>query len=163
VNTEEFLPKCIDKVVDVVNGAADEARESKAAHIGTEHLVLSLARHGYLAHADVWITEVRRLVPVGAFEVKGKLPITPRVKAAYDEAVRQCSLRGHSYVALDDLSMALRSDPDSVAGAVFEAVLRKYYKPWGVGCEMSDDNVAAEEARKLKLDGINDWVEKGKP
>jgi hypothetical protein len=112
----------------VLAHAEQEAQRLGHAFVGTEHLLLALfdAPEGLaaqvlaaagLTRATVE-TQVVTLIKPGSGPVGGKLPFTPRAKAAVRSAVEEALRLGHNYVGTEHLLLGLLADGESVAAKV---------------------------------------------
>ncbi len=63
-------------------------------------------------------TEVLAQVKRGTQSKEGKLPFTPRAKAALQNAVGEALQLGHNYVGTEHLLFGLLSDGNAVAGKI---------------------------------------------
>jgi ATP-dependent Clp protease ATP-binding subunit ClpC len=109
---------------EVVRVAQDEAHLMHHAHIGTEHMLVGLARGeddaAVLLHR-VGLTgeraraEVVRLVGMGGHRAHGELPFTPAVKDALEQALGEAMRLGHERVDSAHLLLAILRQPDAVA------------------------------------------------
>lgn len=103
--------------------AQDESREMNHAYIGTEHLVLALARrNGYpeapesipaLIFNELEVSEetvrqaVRSMVGTGTSSPTGHIPFTPRCKKAIELSLREALQLGHNYIGAEHLLLGL--------------------------------------------------------
>jgi ATP-dependent Clp protease ATP-binding subunit ClpC len=105
--------------------AQEEARLMQHSHVGTEHLLLGIARleDDAAAHAlrkqglDLQRTraEVVRHVPVGDHVESGEIPLTAAAKGALDVALREALGLGHDAVAPGHLLLGVLRQADGVA------------------------------------------------
>ncbi len=112
----------------VLTHAEEEARGLGHGFVGTEHLLLALlgvpeglgaqvlAAAG-ITRASVE-TQVLALIKPGTGPEGGKLPFTPRAKAAVRSAVEEALRLSHDYVGTEHLLLGLLSDGESVAAKV---------------------------------------------
>ena len=109
---------------DVVAVAQDEARLMHHAHVGTEHMVVALARgdgdaaellHRIGLTGDKARAEVVQLVGMGDHPVSGELPFTPAARAALEQALGEAMRLGHERVDAAHLLLAILRQSDAVA------------------------------------------------
>jgi ATP-dependent Clp protease ATP-binding subunit ClpC len=113
-----------DQTREVVHAAQDEARLMRHAHIGTEHMLVGLARgqgdaaallHGVGLTGEAARAEVVRLVGMGDHAAGGELPFTPAAKDALELAVSEAMRLGHDRADSAHLLLAILRQPDAVA------------------------------------------------
>jgi ATP-dependent Clp protease ATP-binding subunit ClpA len=93
----------------VVVLAQEESRELSHDYIGTEHILLGLAREGtgpassvlasFGITAEVARKHVSRIVGRGSEPSPGQLPFTPRAKKVLELSLREALALGHDYIA----------------------------------------------------------------
>ena len=117
-----------DRARIVLAQSAEEAQRLGHGFVGTEHLLLALfevpdglaarvlAAAG-ITRADVE-TQVLARIKSGSGPEGGKLPFTPRAKAAVRGAVEEALRLGHDYVGTEHLLLGLLTDGESVAAQV---------------------------------------------
>ncbi len=117
---ERFTPRAHD----VLRVAQEEAHLMRHAHIGTEHLLVGLARgeedaavmlHRFGLSDDTARAEVVQLVGMGDHTGGGGLPFTPAAKDALEQAVGEAMRLGHERVDSAHLLLAILRQPDAVA------------------------------------------------
>jgi hypothetical protein len=116
----------------VLTGSEREARGLGHGFVGTEHLLLALfeAPDGLAARilAGAGITrdaverEVLAQTTRGSGSEAGPLPLTPRAKAAVQNAVGEAVNLGHNYVGTEHLLLSLTVDRNGVAAKVLTAL-----------------------------------------
>jgi len=112
----------------VLTQAEEEARNLGHGFVGTEHLLLALfeSPDGLAARVlgetgitrSMAETQILAQVTRGSGSEEGKLPYTPRAKAAVRNAVGEAVKLGHSYVGTEHLLLGLFLDPDAIAARV---------------------------------------------
>jgi ATP-dependent Clp protease ATP-binding subunit ClpC len=108
--------------------AQEEARLMRHSHVGTEHLLLGIARvddpSSRAALTGIGLTveharaEVVRRVPVGTHEASGSIPFTDAAKAALEVALREALGLGHSAIRPGHLLLGVLRQADGVARRV---------------------------------------------
>ena len=113
----------------VIALASQEAQRFNHEFIGTEHILLGLAKEGSGVGANVLKdlgvdlaklrTEVEKLVKTGPDMVTmGALPKTPHAKDALEYSVEEARNLNHNYVGTEHLLLGLLRDQDGVAAQV---------------------------------------------
>jgi ATP-dependent Clp protease ATP-binding subunit ClpC len=120
-----------DQARQVVVLAQEEARLMRHGHIGTEHLLVGLARVGDDVAtpmlADHGLTpektraEVVAIIGVGNAEPGGQLPFTPAAHDALEATLRESLELGHDRVEPAHLLLGVLRQRDSVARRVLAA------------------------------------------
>src|SRR4051794_8012584 len=115
----------------VVVLAQEEARLMRHGHIGTEHLLVALARVGdgvatpMLADhgltAEKARAEVVAIIGVGGAEGGGAIPFTPAAKDALEATLRESLELGHDRVEPAHLLLGVLRQRDGVARRVLAA------------------------------------------
>ena len=112
----------------VVVHAQEEARALHHSYIGTEHLLLALARdhHGMgatvLESMGVTEDQVRdrlgHYMPAGdrPDTESGHIPFTPRAKRVLELGLREALQLGHDFIGTEHLLLALIKEEDGLAG-----------------------------------------------
>src|SRR5213592_4350224 len=120
-----------DKARQVVVLAQEEARLMRHGHVGTEHLLVALARvddevaspmladHGLTAEKAR--AEVVAIIGVGNTEPGGQLPFTPAAHDAIEATLRESLELGHDHVAPAHLLLGVLRQRDGVARRVLAA------------------------------------------
>ncbi|MDY0356554.1 MAG: Clp protease N-terminal domain-containing protein [Sedimentisphaerales bacterium] len=109
--------------------AEQEARRLNHAYVGTEHILLALARQEDAVSTKVMVnlgadldtlrTEVNKFVQPGPAPVTRRtLPRMPRAERVVQHAVEEAKSLGHDYIGTEHLLLALMREPDSVAAQV---------------------------------------------
>lgn len=106
--------------------AEQEARRFSHHHIGTEHLLVGLARQDsgiaacVLAGFDIdfrrlriEVTNLIQLEPADQLPVR--YPITLRLRRAIESSATEAEELGHQYIGTEHLLLGLVNDPDSMA------------------------------------------------
>jgi len=143
-----MLPRSSQRVAEVIKLANQIAREYEREYVGTEHVLLAIAREGHgigsailknngISEAKLR-TEVDRLIKKQMEEtwVFGRLPGTPHFKNVVASAIRECQDLGAKEVCTEHLLLALLLEKGSVAYKALKAVGLNY-------------DQAIEDARKL--------------
>ncbi len=118
-----------DRARKVMHLASQEAWRYNHEYLGTEHLLLSLARErtGVAAYAlrssginlGTIRSEVEKIVQPGPEVVAmGKLPQTPRLKRVVELAIEEARGLGHNYVGTEHLLLGLLRENDNVAALI---------------------------------------------
>jgi len=120
-----------DQARQVVVLAQEEARLMRHGHIGTEHLLVGLARVGdevatpMLAEhgltPEKTRAEVVAIIGVGNVEPGGQLPFTPAAHDALEATLRESLELGHDRVDPAHLLLGVLRQRDSVARRVLAA------------------------------------------
>ena len=120
-----------DQARQVVVLAQEEARLMRHGHIGTEHLLVALARVGDAVAtpmlADHGLTaektraEVVAIIGVGNTEPGGQLPFTPAAHDALEATLRESLELGHDRVEPAHLLLGVLRQRDGVARRVLAA------------------------------------------
>jgi ClpA/ClpB-like protein len=123
-NFERFT----DRAQHVLAQSEEEARRLGHVFVGTEHLLLALfdSPDGLAARllAEIGITRsvveshIVALITPGTDSDTGRLPYTPRAKAAVRRAVDEALQLGHNYIGTEHLLLGLLTDADAVAAKV---------------------------------------------
>ena len=123
-NFERFT----ERARSVLVGSEEEAQNLGHGFVGTEHLLLALfeSPDGLAARVlgEAGITrstaerQILTQIKRGSGSEEGKLPYTPRAKAAVRNAVGEALKLGHSYVGTEHLLLGLCVDQNGVAGKV---------------------------------------------
>lgn len=122
-----------DRAHKVMHLANQEARRSGHDFVGTEHILLALAREG-VGHAatvlkqhDITLfkiyLEIERLVPPGPHADRvGKLPQSPRVKKVIEHAIAEARHYNRNYVGTEHVLLGLMREEESVAAQVLSSL-----------------------------------------
>lgn len=118
-----------DRSRKVMALANQEAQRFNHEYIGTEHILLGLAKEGsgvganVLKNLDIDLRKIRleveKIVKPGPETVTmGKLPQTPRAKKVIEYAIDEARSLNHNYVGTEHLLLGLCRESDGVAGDV---------------------------------------------
>jgi ATP-dependent Clp protease ATP-binding subunit ClpC len=117
-----------DRARNVVVLAQEEARLLKHNYIGTEHILLGLAREsdGLAAKAlealGIGLEAVREQVVEitgrGQKSPSGHIPFTPRAKKVLELSLREALQFGHNYIGTEHILLGLIREGDGVAAQV---------------------------------------------
>jgi ATP-dependent Clp protease ATP-binding subunit ClpC len=120
-----------DQARKVVVLAEEEARLMRHGHIGTEHLLVGLARvddavaapmlHAHGLTGEKARAEVVAIVGVGNAEPGGQIPFTPAAHDALDATLRESLELGHERVEPAHLLLGVLRQRDGVARRVLSA------------------------------------------
>src|SRR5512136_1130419 len=110
--------------------AQEEAHRLGHNYIGTEHLLIGLAREGNGVAAQVLSAlgadsdrirgAVETVVGRGDREVQGESGLTPRAKRVLEFAVDEARKLGHHYVGTEHLMLGLLREHEGIAAGVLE-------------------------------------------
>jgi ATP-dependent Clp protease ATP-binding subunit ClpC len=119
-----MIERLTPRAREVLAIAQAEAHLMQHAHIGTEHLLVGLARgdeeaaamlHRFGLSGDSARAEVVRLVGMGEHTQPGQLQFTPAAKDALDRCVVEAMQLGHEHADSAHLLRAMLRQPDAVA------------------------------------------------
>ena len=143
-----MLPRSSHRVAEVIKLANLIAREYEREYVGTEHVLLAIAREGtgvgaaILQKNSISELSLRREVDLLIKKqmeetwVFGRLPGTPHFKNVVASAIKECQEIGAKEVCTEHLLLALLLEKGSVAYKALKAVGLTYDK-------------ASKEARQL--------------
>src|SRR5262245_25490086 len=120
-----------DRARKVMQLANQEAQRFNHEYIGTEHILLGLAKEGegvaanVLKNLDVDLRKIRlevetivQGVPGGTVWTLGRLPQTPRAKKAIEFAIEEARRLDHNYIGTEHLLLGLLREQEGVAAQV---------------------------------------------
>jgi ATP-dependent Clp protease ATP-binding subunit ClpA len=118
-----------DRARKVMQLANQEAQRLNYEHIGTEHILLGLAKEGdgvaanVLKNLDVDLRrirlEVEKIVQAGPDRVQaGKLPQTPHARKVIEYSIEEARKLEHKYVGTEHLLLGLLREQEGVAAQV---------------------------------------------
>jgi ATP-dependent Clp protease ATP-binding subunit ClpC len=117
-----------DRARNVVVLAQQEARLLKHNYIGTEHILLGLAREtdGLAAKAldalgiglEAAREQVVEITGQGQKSPSGHIPFTPRAKKVLELSLREALQFGHNYIGTEHILLGLIREGDGVAAQV---------------------------------------------
>ena len=117
-----------DRARNVVVLAQQEARLLKHNYIGTEHILLGLAREsdGLAAKAlealgislEAAREQVVEIIGRGERSPSGHIPFTPRAKKVLELSLREALQFGHNYIGTEHLLLGLIREGEGVAAQV---------------------------------------------
>ena len=117
-----------ERARQVVVLAQEEARGLKHDYIGTEHILLGLAREPeglasvVLANLGARLEEIRiavtRIVGSGEKVTSGQIPFTPRAKKVLELALREALSLGHNYIGTEHILLGLVRENEGVAARI---------------------------------------------
>ncbi|WP_028060878.1 Clp protease N-terminal domain-containing protein [Candidatus Solirubrobacter pratensis] len=135
-----------DQARDVVDAARDEARLMRHAHIGTEHLLVGIARgeddaaallHRHGLTGERARAEVVRMVGMGEDGERGQLAFTPAAHDALHQTIEEAMRLGHERADAAHLLLAILRQPDALARRIL------------LGAGAAPRDVRAELTRRL--------------
>jgi ATP-dependent Clp protease ATP-binding subunit ClpC len=114
-----------DRARRVVVLAQEEARALDHNYIGTEHVLLALAREGEGVAAraleamdirlDALREQVEEIVGRGKEAPSGHIPFTPRAKKVLELSLRESLQLGHDYIGTEHILLGLLREGEGVA------------------------------------------------
>ena len=117
-----------ERARQVVVFAQEEARALRHNYIGTEHLLLGLAREeeGVAARVldalEIRVEEVRaqvaRIVGDGDEVTTGQIPFTPRAKRVLELSLKEALGMRHSYIGTEHILLGLVRENEGVAARI---------------------------------------------
>ena len=130
------MPDRFDKFTErarrVLAFAQEEAQRFNHNYIGTEHLLLALAREEdgvaakVLANLGVELDRVRSAVGFiigrGERSVVGEIRLTPRAEKAIDLAINEARRLQHTYIGTEHLLLGLVREGEGIAAGVLESL-----------------------------------------
>lgn len=129
-----MLPRSSQRVAEVIKLANQIAREYDREYVGTEHVLLAIAREGtgvgaaVLKENEISNSDLRREVDhlikkqMEETWVFGRLPGTPHFKNVVASAIKECQDMGSKEVCTEHLLLALLLEKGSVAYKALKAV-----------------------------------------
>lgn len=133
-----MLPKSSERVAEVIRIANQVARDYEREYVGTEHVLLAIAREGTGVGAAILkkrgLTEeklrgeIDKLIKKQMEEtwVFGRLPGTPHFKNVVAQAIKQCQQLEDREVCTEHLLLALLTERGSVAYKALKALKLTY-------------------------------------
>jgi ATP-dependent Clp protease ATP-binding subunit ClpA len=117
-----------DRARRVIVLAQEEARLLGHDYVGTEHLLLGLAREGQGVAARVLEvlgvrlealrSQVKEVIGQGQRAPSGHIPFTPRAKKVLELSLREALELGHDYIGTEHLLLGLIREGEGVAAQV---------------------------------------------
>ena len=117
-----------DRARRVIVLAQEEARLLNHNYIGTEHLLLGLAREGQDVAAtalerlgirlEALRSQVEEIIGRGPRAPSGHVPFTPRAKKVLELSLREAKELGHDYIGTEHLLLGLIREGEGVAAQV---------------------------------------------
>jgi ATP-dependent Clp protease ATP-binding subunit ClpA len=117
-----------DRARRVVVLAQEEARLLNHDYIGTEHILLGLAREGdgvaarALESLEISLEAVRQqveeIIGRGKRAPTGHIPFTPRAKKVLELSLREAHQLGHNYIGTEHILLGLIREGEGVAAQV---------------------------------------------
>jgi ATP-dependent Clp protease ATP-binding subunit ClpC len=116
----------------VLTIAQEEARQMNHSYIGTEHILLGLAREEegvaakILTNLGVSLNKVRSAVEFissrGERPSTGETGLTPRAKRVIELAIDEARQLGHNYIGTEHLLLGLLREGEGVAASVLDSL-----------------------------------------
>jgi ATP-dependent Clp protease ATP-binding subunit ClpC len=121
--------KFTERVRRVIYLARDEANRLQNDYIGTEHLLLGIAREGegiaarVLRKLDIDLEQIQQVIenmvkPSGGTLTLGEIPLTPRAKRVLELSIEEARLLNHNYVGTEHLLLGLIREGEGVAARI---------------------------------------------
>jgi ATP-dependent Clp protease ATP-binding subunit ClpA len=116
-----------DRARRVIVLAQEEARLLNHNYIGTEHLLLGLAREGGVAakaleslgiSLEAVRAQVEEIIGQGQHAPSGHIPFTPRAKKVLELSLREALQLGHNYIGTEHILLGLIREGQGVAAQV---------------------------------------------
>jgi ATP-dependent Clp protease ATP-binding subunit ClpA len=116
-----------DRARRVIVLAQEEARLLNHNYIGTEHLLLGLAREGGVAakalellgiRLEALRSQVEEIIGQGQTAPSGHIPFTPRAKKVLELSLREALQLGHNYIGTEHILLGLIREGEGVAAQV---------------------------------------------
>jgi ATP-dependent Clp protease ATP-binding subunit ClpC len=117
-----------DRARRVIVLAQEEARLLNHDWIGTEHLLLGLAREGQGVAAkalevlgvrlEALRSQVESIIGRGQMAPSGHIPFTPRAKKVLELSLRESKQLGHNYIGTEHILLGLIREGEGVAAQV---------------------------------------------
>jgi ATP-dependent Clp protease ATP-binding subunit ClpA len=168
----------------VVVLAQEEARMLNHNYIGTEHILLGLAREGEGVAAkaleslgislDAVRQQVEEIIGRGQEAPSGHIPFTPRAKKVLELSLREAQQLGHNYIGTEHILLGLIREGSGVAAQVLVKLgadlnrarqrvvqlLHGYQGEdvTGEGLPLSDDPLTPADSLDRRLVAIERWV-----
>jgi ATP-dependent Clp protease ATP-binding subunit ClpC len=168
----------------VVVLAQEEARMLNHNYIGTEHILLGLAREGEgvaaraLESLGISLEAVRQqveeIIGRGQEAPSGHIPFTPRAKKVLELSLREAQQLGHNYIGTEHILLGLIREGSGVAAQVLVKLgadlnrarqqvvqlLHGYQGEdvTGEGLPLSDDPRSRADSLDRRLAAIERWV-----
>ena len=168
----------------VVVLAQEEARMLNHNYIGTEHILLGLAREGEgvaaraLESLGISLEAVRQqveeIIGRGQEAPSGHIPFTPRAKKVLELSLREAQQLGHNYIGTEHILLGLIREGSGVAAQVLVKLgadlnrarqqvvqlLHGYQGDdvTGEGLPLSDDPPSRVDSLDRRLAAIERWV-----
>jgi ATP-dependent Clp protease ATP-binding subunit ClpC len=108
----------------VIAGASEEAKLMRHAHIGTEHLLVGIARgddvaagilHRFGLDGETARAEVVKLNGMGETSPAGQLPYTPAAQDALEQTLEEAMRLGHETAEPGHILLAILRPQDALA------------------------------------------------
>jgi ATP-dependent Clp protease ATP-binding subunit ClpC len=150
-----------DRARRVVVLAQEEARLLNHDYVGTEHLLLGLAREGQGVAAkalgllgirlEVLRPQLEATVGRGQWAPSGHVPFTPRAKKVLDLSLREALELGHDYVGTEHLLLGLIREGEGVAAQVLVKLGADLPRARGQVIELLSGHAGVEAAARSRL------------
>jgi ATP-dependent Clp protease ATP-binding subunit ClpA len=145
-----------DRARRVIVLAQEEARLLDHDYIGTEHLLLGLAREGQGVAAkalevlgirlEALRSQVEEIIGRGQRAPSGHVPFTPRAKTVLELSLREALELGHDYIGTEHLLLGLIREGEGVAAQVLVGLGADLARARGQVIELLSGHAGEEEA-----------------
>jgi ATP-dependent Clp protease ATP-binding subunit ClpC len=149
-----------DRARRVVVLAQEEARMLNHNYIGTEHILLGLARErdGVAAKAldglnirlDAVRREVEEIIGQGQAAPTGHIPFTPRAKKVLELSLREALQLGHNYIGTEHILLGLIREGEGVAAQVLQKLGADLNRVRQTVIQLLSGYAAGAEVRKVE-------------
>jgi ATP-dependent Clp protease ATP-binding subunit ClpC len=149
-----------DRARRVVVLAQEEARMLNHNYIGTEHILLGLARErdGVAAKAldglnirlDAVRREVEEIIGQGQAAPTGHIPFTPRAKKVLELSLREALQLGHNYIGTEHILLGLIREGEGVAAQVLQKLGADLNRVRQTVIQILSGYAAGAEVRKVE-------------
>jgi ATP-dependent Clp protease ATP-binding subunit ClpA len=145
-----------DRARRVIVLAQEEAALLNHDYVGTEHLLLGLAREGQGVAARVLEvlgirlealrSQVQEVIGRGQRAPSGHIPFTPRAKKVLELSLREALELGHDYIGTEHLLLGLIREGEGVAAQVLVQLGADLARARGQVIELLSDHAGGVEA-----------------
>jgi ATP-dependent Clp protease ATP-binding subunit ClpA len=130
LSCSQVFERFTDRARRVVVLAQEEARMLNHDYIGTEHILLGLARErdGVAAQAldslnislEAVRQQVQEIIGQGQAAPTGHIPFTPRAKKVLELSLREALQLGHNYIGTEHILLGLIREGEGIAAQVLQ-------------------------------------------